>query len=267
MNKKILNYIIIIILILIFSFSIYKIINWNLENESIKKQLNQIKDVAIIETQNDSENIKIIKPIKPLEKTDSYYNYINMKLINVSFDKLKQINKNVVGWLQVAGTTINFPFVQTTNNEYYLKRDFENNLNSAGWIFMDYRNNKNNFDKNTVIYGHSRTNKLAFGTLDNTLDSKWYNNKDNHIIKLSTETENTLWQIFSIYHIPNTSDYLKTNFNNDNEYETFLDMISKRTKINFNTNVYKTDKIITLSTCYGKERLVVHAKLIKSNIR
>ena len=70
-------------------------------------------------------------------------------------------------------------------------------------------------NKNTILYAHSRLDKTMFGSLSKVLKSSWYNNKDNHIIRLSTDTENTLWQIFSVYKIPEESYYITTNFNNN----------------------------------------------------
>ena len=125
--------------------------------------------------------------------------------------KLENTNKDIVGWIQVNGTNINYPFVQTKDNDYYLNHSFNKDYNQAGWVFLDYRNNVNSFDKNTIIYAHSRLDKTMFGSLKNLLKSNWYENKNNHIIKLSTKNQNTLWQVFSVYHVPTTSDYLKIN--------------------------------------------------------
>ena len=49
---------------------------------------------------------------------------------------------------------INYPFVQTSDNDYYLNHSFNKKYNDAGWVFMDYRNNASNFDKNTILYAH-----------------------------------------------------------------------------------------------------------------
>ena len=129
---------------------------------------------------------------------------------------------------------------------------------------MDYRNNSVMSDKNTILYAHSRLDKTMFGSLSKTLKSSWFTNKDNHIIRLSTETENTLWQIFSVYKIKEESYYITTNFSSDEEYNKFLNTLSSRSIYNFNTKLDTSDKILTLSTCYSDtERTVVHAKLIK----
>ena len=163
---------------------------------------------------------------------------------------------------------INYPFVQTTDNNYYLTHSFNKSYNSAGWVFLDYRNNLQTLNKNTIIYAHGRTDKTMFGTLKNILTNDWINNTDNYVIKLSTEYENTLWQVFSAYHIPTTNDYLKINFNNNESFIEFTNMLINRSQFDFNTTINENDHILTLSTCYNSsEKMVIHAKLIKKETR
>ena len=95
------------------------------------------------------------------------------------------------------------------------------NNESLGWVFLDYRNNNDLNNKNTILYAHSRLDKTMFGISFKGIKIILYNNKDNHIIRLSTDTENTLWQIFSVYKIPEESYYITTNFNNNEEYNKF----------------------------------------------
>ena len=191
-----------------------------------------------------------------------------MSLINVYFKELKKINNQTKGWIQVNGTNINYPFVQAKDNKYYLTRSFDKSYNDAGWLFLDYRNNINNLEKNTIIYGHSRLDKTMFGTLKNILKSSWVKNPDNYIVKLSTQTHNTLWQVFSVYRIPTTSDYLQIDFETNEEFNNFANMLLKRSDYNFNTKVNENDKILTLSTCADNDKKVVlHAKLIKKEAR
>ena len=191
-----------------------------------------------------------------------------MNLISVNFDDLLKINNETKGWIQVNGTNINYPFVQTSNNDYYLTHSYDKSYNQAGWVFMDYRNDTESLDKNTILYAHGMNNKTMFGSLRNILSSSWYNNTNNHIIKLSTPTENTLWQVFSVYHIETTNDYIQTEFTSDEEYQTFLDTLKGRSAVTFDTSLNTTDKILTLSTCYNKtDKVVMHAKLIKRGCR
>lgn len=259
---------IILLLILILSigaliYSIKNFINWNNDNKETEKIIEEINELDVVEETNNEETTEIINSEE--EKPQSiYWSYIKMNLINVDFKELKERNKDTVAWIQVGGTNINYPVVQTKDNSYYLTHSFDKKYTDAGWVFMDYRNNSTTFDKNTIIYAHARKDRTMFGSLKNILTNDWYKNKDNHIIKLSTETENTLWQVFSVYHINTETYYLTTKFSNDTEYKEFIKTIKNRTALYFNTTVTENDKILTLSTCYNKkQKVVLHAKLIK----
>ena len=192
-----------------------------------------------------------------------------MSLLEVDFTDLVNKNKDTVAWIQVGGTNINYPVVQTNNNEYYLKKAYDGSYNEAGWVFMDYRNNVNTFDQNTIIYAHSRVDGTMFGSLKNILNTDWYQNKDNHIIKLSTKKENTLWQVFSVYTIEKESYYITPNFDDEKEYTDFLNTIKQRSEKDFSGSVNAKDKVLTLSTCKDNSgnRIVMHAKLIKKEKR
>ena len=191
-----------------------------------------------------------------------------MNMIDVDFNKLKKVNNDTKGWIQINGTNVNYPFVQTNNNDYYLNHAFDKSKNGGGWVFLDYRNNLSNNEKNTILYGHGRQNKTIFGSLKNILNSNWVNNTNNFVIKLSTEYENTLWQIFSIYRIPTTNDYIQTDFKDNTEFLEFANMLLNRSDYNFNTTVNKNDQILTLSTCYNDDdKVAIHAKLIKKETR
>lgn len=259
---------IILILIIITSsitllISIFNIIKWKIDSNKTNYEITNIQENINVEEIQDTENTEIIEPIIEVPKENPYWDYINMNMINVDFNGLKRTNPDVVGWLKVNGTNINYPFVQSSDNDYYLTHSFNKSYNGGGWVFLDYRNNGTN-NKNTIIYAHGRSDKTMFGTLKNVLNNGWLNNTNNYVIKISTETENSLWQIFSVYRIPTTSDYLQTNFNDETEYQNFLDMIKDRSSHNFDTNVASTDNILTLSTCYNNsDKIVVHAKLIK----
>lgn len=239
-----------------------------MDAKNTEKQINEINTSTEVKEVNDTIDTIIVNPPKEENKENPYWNYIKMNLINVNFKDLKKINNDTVGWIQVNGTNINYPFVQTNDNTYYLKKDFNKKYNSAGWVFMDYRNNISNFDKNTILYAHGRVDGTMFGSLKNITKSNWYNDKSNHVVKLSTEYENTLWQVFSIYRIPETSDYLNINFSSDENYEEFLSLLKNRSEYQFEVDLNKDDKILTLSTCYKEsDRVVLHAKLIKMEVK
>lgn len=246
----------------IFIYGLFNIFSWYKDSYKINKIIDNINDnVKINEVLEDKTELVEQEEI---DKDNPYWDYIKMKLIDVDFQELKKTNNDVKGWIQVNGTNINYPFVQTSNNDYYLTHSFEKKYNDAGWVFLDYRNNIESLNRNTIIYAHSRLDKTMFGTLRKILKNEWLNDTNNYVIKLSTEKQNSLWQVFSVYHIPTTSDYLQIDFASNEEFLQFGNMLKDRSAHNFNTNIGANDKILTLSTCYNdNEKMVMHAKLIK----
>ncbi len=165
-------------------------------------------------------------------------------------EEIQNDNKNTIGWLIVEGTNINYPVVQYTDNSYYLNHNFNNEYNTAGWIFMDYRNNLE--DQNIVIYGHHRIDGSMFGSIDSLF------NKENHKILFITEEGTNEYEIFSVYKTSGNEIY------NNNNYENFEEEINKlkaKSEIKYENKDINYQQIITLSTCHknNKDRLVVHA--------
>lgn len=184
-----------------------------------------------------------------------------------SLKKLKSINNETIGYLNVPNTNIAYPVVQHNDNGYYLTKDFYKKKSSMGWIYLDYRNNIKELNDNTIIYGHNMSNGSMFGSLKKVLETSFRKNEDNMIITLDTEKGSLKFRIFSAYKVDYTTDYLITNFETLSDKKDFIKMISNRSLIKTNIKVSEKDNIITLSTCSGNtnnnRRLVVHGVLIK----
>lgn len=272
-KKKSHNYskVIITIILLIclgtFGYSIYNIVLWKIDTENTEEVYNEIQSKVTM-TETVIETPSITEPVtESVEEHvfNPYYDYIETNMLSVDISELVKENRDTTGWVKLEGTSINYPFVRSSDNDYYLTHSFNKSYNVSGWIFLDYRNDKDlTKNKNSIIYGHRRTDRAMFGSLKNVLTKDWQKNTNNHYIKISLEHYNLLYKVFSIYHIPVTSDYIQTDFNNDKEYLDFLNMLKNRSAYNFYTDVNEKDTILTLSSCYGtNERVVVHAKLIQ----
>ena len=247
--------------------SAYNIIRWKAENDISDQQIVELQAETTI-TEVDPEPTPEAKEKGPvianIPSTDPYWELSKLPLIDVDLSSSLAKNQDVAGWIQVPGTNINYPFVHTDNNDYYLKHSLNRTWSSAGWVFLDASNNINLTDQNQIIYAHGRLDGSMFGSLTTVLTGDWQNDTKSHVVKISTLKENSLWQVFSVYRIPVTSDYLTTSFESDSDFDNFLQMISARSAYDFKTTAHSTDKIITLSTCIGTtERAVLHAKLIK----
>ena len=232
------------------------------------KQVNAIQDdlAKVIEVTDPTEIIeqKNEENIQEAEETQTPVEEIKL-ITNKDLASLLTVNEDVVGELKVNNTNVDYPVVQAPDNDYYLEHNINKEKNANGWIYLDFRNDSMNLDKNNIIYGHNMYySGVMFGTLYKTANASWYTNPDNQIITYNTLYENLEFQIFSIYRVPETNDYLKVFFEDDNDFLEFIDMIETRSIYNFNVPIDADDKIITLSTCSdnGTKRLVIHAVLL-----
>ena len=186
---------------------------------------------------------------KTKEITTKAKKYINIDN-NIISPKIKNINEDIIGWLIVDNTNINYPVVQGKNNEFYLNHDLDKKYNSAGWIFMDSNNNLD--DQNIIIYGHHRRDGSMFGSIDNLLN-KNKGGKINLIIK----NKKNIYNIFSIYKTEKNYNYREKNYSD--LYKKTAEF-KKRSIINYNVDITSKNQIITLSTCDNdnKNRIVIH---------
>ncbi len=214
-------------------------------------------DDSSLQSNTNSDNNVVI--------SDNYRKYLSYDFYNLNFTELQATNPDVVAFIRVEGTNINYPVVKTTDNSYYLDHSIDKSCNTKGWIYADYRNDFNNLSNtnNLIIYGHHILNETMFGTLDNILTSKETNLK----IYLKTPANLYTYQIFSSYQIEPEITYLQTDFLNEERYLEFLNTLKSRSNKDYQQLLYSTDKIITLSTCSldNTERIVVHGKLLSIN--
>ena len=207
---------------------------------------------------------KKAKEIK--ERLDKNENEIKKTNIHRDFKKLKEENPDTVAWLYVPGTDINMPIVKGKDNSYYLAHGFDKSLNSMGWACADYQNTFPDLSTNTIMYGHTYRMTTIFSKLKNVLEDSWLDNEEKQIITFDTETERLKFQVFSVYTIDKTNDYLKISFSSSDKYQEYLDKSIERSIKKFKVKPTTNDKILTISTCYidSNQRLVVQAKLIGS---
>lgn len=231
MSQK--NIALFIVLILLFVYSAFQVGYWIYSNINLSKQDEEIKEQA--------------KVIKQDEKSQ--------EIETVDFTKLKEINQDVVGWIKIANTNIDYPILQTNDNAFYLKRDIYKQYSSCGSIFMDYRNNKQFTDKNTVIFGHNLTLGKMFSDLQKILKGELGNEI---YIDIDIENKRKEYKVFSSYQTEPVEEPITINIQDSKE---FIDNALKNSQIDFQTVPNEQDSMITLSTCdnTGKQRIIVHA--------
>ena len=179
--------------------------------------------------------------------------------ISVDFEKLKQNNSHIVGWIYCPDTPINYPVVKGNDNNWYLRKNLYGKHLASGTIFADYRNGDIGNDTNYILYGHNMKNSSMFGTLKKYNEQSYY---DTHpIIYFSTPSYNYIIEIYAGTVVRSDSEIYQP--------EPPKEII---TKIKSNSTFVSTlvieskDNLITLSTCsseFNNARYVLIGKVKK----
>lgn len=248
-SLNILALIFLIIAIIIISYYIYNLY-LSTKNKSIYEEIN--KHIAVIENN-----------IGAKEQA------VNVKKVI----KLKEENFDVVGWIQIENTTIDYPLLQTTNNDYYLTHNYKRQESKYGSIYVKSECNILDDNSNLIIYGHNMKDKQMFNQLLNYMDKNYYN--QHKTIKIATEQGEDMYSIVAVFKskifYQDKKDVFKyynyTSFDNPDEYNTFIANCKKMQLYDTGVSAEYGDKLITLVTCeYSQEdgRFVVVAKREKS---
>lgn len=256
--KNLLIILAIIVVLVIGGFIAIKyLIDYNKTSKVITKISEEVKVNNIV----DDEKTKTITPDSKLSKFDIYWDYIKLGLIDVDMASLKRINSDSIGYLEIKGTNFSYPIVKG-EDDFYKSHSFDKSKNILGWLYVDKDNNIESLDTNTIIYGNKVFgNKLA-GSLNEMQKSSWNEDKNNFIIRFSTNYHSTLWQIISVYDTKDKS-YIKKDFTNEDEVQSYAESVIQKSKIKFKAGTLPTDKFLTITTNSNGTNMVVHAKLIK----
>jgi len=216
------------------------------------------------------------------ESSDAAWEDIRAKYPDINFPTGMQakfadiyaMNTDLVGWIRIPGLGIDYPVVQTTDDSYYLKHDFNKQSSAYGTIFLSAGNGyKDGLDLNTVIYGHAmRRDKQMFSRLHDYKDSKAF--IENPIIEFNTLYENYKFKVYCAFIANGSSaqdngyllDYTFTELSSTESFAGFVAEINQRKLYSTGTDILPTDKIITLSTCsyeFDNARLVVVGRLLR----
>mgnify|MGYP003293871399 CR=1 FL=1 len=198
--------------------------------------------------------VRVVTPLEVPEKE-------NLPPISVDFDALVTENSDTVAWLYSADTPINYPIVQSDDNDYYLRRGFNGKYNYYGTLFADYRTSGDFSGKNTLIYGHNMKNAEMFGSLINYKEQEYF---DKHPqMWLFTPSGNYMIKLVAGIEVPGTSEIFDTLANPDEAEKVIRDALLGSTfKADYTYS--ETDRFVTLSTCsydYADARYIVIGRL------
>lgn len=165
----------------------------------------------------------------------------------IDFDGLKEKNPDVVGWIYIEDTNINYPVVQGEDNRHYVSTMFDGRHNKTGSIFMDFRNNPNMSDRHTILYGHNMKNKTMFADIRNYRDQAYY---DAHPVGLYITPEaNYRFDVVAAYVASLADSAWQLEFVAEEDAAAWIRTAIERSGFVSKAKPQDGDRFITLSTC------------------
>ncbi len=243
---------------------------YNLSGDSMKKKYLLLMFVGVILVLlsliikgDDLRKTKLDEHIK-----DQYTEEINKELddefyIEIDFDGIKEINEDVIGWIKIPNTKVDYPILQGKDNEFYLDRNINKEKSRHGSIFMDYRNVSDGSDRHTIIYGHQTSDGSMFTSLNKFKDESFL--KNNNVFKIKLINNTYTYEIFSAYVTDTSFYYIMTNFRSDESFVSYINQLKNKSYFNSDIILSEDDKVLTLSTCsyeFDNARFVIHARMI-----
>ncbi|MDO4807012.1 MAG: class B sortase [Coriobacteriales bacterium] len=208
----------------------------------------------------DKENERVAQYVKLSDEDDNPP--------DVDWEALKAMNPDIVGWLQVPGTVVNYPVLHTTDNEYYLNRAPDKSESIGGSVFMDFENTVPGMvDAQTIIYGHHMRNGSQFKQIADMDDQKLFDGIKT-VWYVTEQGAYKLEPVFLYYINENDTDVRQFTFKDQKEFQEYLhkylDQAVTR-RADADQIVDKAKHVLTLSTCnyyegYGRTLLVCAIK-------
>ena len=235
--RKIINIILVAIIIVCLSIIGYKYYNYNKDdklNSEIQDLQPVINEASDLDNNSSGENDG-----QDQSKEGNYLNSANE-------EELKSINSDYKMWIQIENTNINYPVVQGSDNDYYLKHNFRKESNISGTVFVESANDIDN-DKNIILYGHNMRNGTMFNNITNYKEESFFN-EDN---KISIIMNNTLYEyeVFSVY-VKNVNEVnLAIGFANEDEFINYAYNEADESLYKKDVDFSAEDNLITLVTC------------------
>ena len=258
-----------IVLALVFAFSAVMIALQVLDNSSGENEYRKAIEIAkgtgetsvTAETRNtatDASNAGELIWIPEAVEDDP----VLEELRKTDLAALREVNPDVVGWIRVPDTKIDYPVVQGEDNNFYLKHTWQGHENTVGTIFMDYGSSPDLTDFNTLIYGHNMRTGSMFASLRNYSQQDYFN--AHPYVYLLVDNGAFRFEVFSVYQAELDASAYGQSFRQRETREKFLQDAAEKSTIETEITPGIRDRILTLSTCSGmgyETRWVVHARL------
>ncbi len=185
--------------------------------------------------------------------------------ISVDWDSVRSMNSEIIGWLYSPGTMINYPVMQTSDNDYYLHRGPDRQPNTSGSLFADPASTTGVLHSNFIIYGHNMKDGSMFASIEQYVNVSYY--EQHPVMYFLTPEVNYRVDIIAGHIVESTLNNYPGYFSTDADYQNYLNTITSSSFFRTTANVSTQYQLITMSTCdysggYADPRFLLHGLLV-----
>ena len=188
-----------------------------------------------------------------------------IQLLELDLTQLREENEDVVGWITIPDTTVSYPLLQWTDNQFYLNHTWKQTKNANGSIFIEYRNSPDFTDFNTIIYGHNMQSGAMFGSLRKYKDETYW--QEHPAFYIVCDQGVLRYDIFAVHNAGVDTIIYGLELETERTRTEFIRFATDYSSIDTGITPTIDDKIVTLSTCTGQgyaTRWVVQGVLNKA---
>ena len=182
--------------------------------------------------------------------------------LSIDFQFLRTQNPDLVGWIGTDGEEINYPLVRGKDNEFYLNHLFTREKNKLGSIFMDYRNQADFLDRNTIIYGHNMKDGSMFSSLINYKNEAYY--QVHPTLPIFTPNGNYQIEFFAGFVVDGSYESIRFDFQDDADFMEYVESLQDLSTFESQLELSPEDRIVTLVTCsyeYSNARFALYGRI------
>lgn len=217
-------------------------------------------------------NQKLYAEAKPLVIETQTQEVVSLEELKAAVKNLEEENQEVVGWIQIPETIVDYPLLQSKDNDYYLRRNYKKEYSKYGSIFMNYKSDLNDKSSNGIIYGHNMSDGQMFATLNEYSEKTFYDEHD--FLYIATVDEVYKYEIFSVFNSKVYEEketgvfryYNYIDFNDEKVFNEYIDNVKKEQLYDTGREPIYGQQLITLSTCRpgaNNNRIVVVAQMVE----
>lgn len=265
MKNKLLHILLIVICAAVFAVALFFVVQYFVNNKESNEQFTTLSnELDVIEQE-------ILADVGQAEVVNGE-TLVSARVL--ALRELREGNSDLVGWISIEGTTINYPVMQTEREpEYYLHRDFNKEKNNHGTPFLSAAADISKPSDNIIIYGHRMNDGSMFAPLLEYKEQEFY--AKHRLVRFDTVEKTGTYEIIAVfegYATPQTPDsfnyYQFVNAEDESEFDKYVDNVKELSFYETGIRAEYGDKLITLSTCEkggGDKRIVVVAKEINKS--